>query len=65
MVVGGRGLPEDMEAYDEMQSLYNKSNEFERYLSRSYLLEHGVHARDIVKELNHNVNGNNRNTKKA
>lgn len=61
MVVGGRGRPEDMEAYDEMQSLFNKSNEFERYLSRSYLLEHGVHARDIVKELNHNVNGNNNN----
>ena len=54
LVVGGRGKPEDMEAYDEMQSLYNKSNEFERYLSRSYLLEHGVHAVNINKELNHN-----------
>jgi hypothetical protein len=58
MVVGGRGKPEDMEAYDEMQLLYSKSSEFERYLSRSYLLEHGVHASNIIKELNHN-NGNN------
>jgi hypothetical protein len=67
LVVAGRGRHEDMEAYDEMQSLYNKSNTFERYLSRSYLLEHGVHARDIVKELNHNVpngNGNNNNGNK-
>ncbi len=52
MVVGGRGKPEDMEAFDEMQLLYSKSSEFERYLSRSYLLEHGVHAPQIVKEIN-------------
>ena len=44
LVVGGRGKPEDMEAFDEMQLLYSKSNDFERHLSRSYLLEHGVHA---------------------
>ena len=44
LVVAGRGKPEDMEAYDEMQLLYNKSNDFERHLSRSYLLEHGVSA---------------------
>ena len=63
MVVGGRGKPEDMESYDEMQLLYSKSSDFERYLSRSYLLEHGVHATDIIKELNSNngnqTNGNN------
>jgi hypothetical protein len=63
MVVGGRGKPEDMESYDEMQLLYSKSSDFERYLSRSYLLEHGVHATDIVKELSYNngnqTNGNN------
>lgn len=62
LVVGGRGKPEDMEAYDEMQLLYSKSNDFERYLSRSYLIEHGVHAAQIVKDLNHNnsSNGNNK-----
>jgi hypothetical protein len=52
--VSGRGKPEDMEAFDEMQLLYSKSNDFERYLSRSYLLEHGVHATKIAKELNGN-----------
>jgi len=54
LVVGGRGKPEDMEAFDEMQLLYSKSNDFERYLSRSFLLEHGVHATDIIKEINLN-----------
>ncbi|MCW3996336.1 MAG: hypothetical protein NWE98_09365 [Candidatus Bathyarchaeota archaeon] len=57
MVVGGRGKPEDMEAFDEMQLLYSKSSEFERYLSRSYLLEHGVHAANIIRDIN--LNGNN------
>jgi predicted transcriptional regulator len=54
LVVGGRGKPEDMEAFDEMQLLYSKSNDFERYLSRSYLLEHGVHATNVIKEINLN-----------
>jgi hypothetical protein len=66
LVVGGRGKPEDMEAFDEMQSLYSKSNDFERYLSRSFLLEHGVHATNIIKQINQEngylptaTNGNN------
>ena len=54
LVVGGRGKPEDMESFDEMQLLYNKSNDFERHLSRSYLLEHGVSATQIIKQLNGN-----------
>ena len=62
MVVGGRGKPEDMEAYDEMQLLYSKSSDFERYLSRSFLLEHGVHASNIIKEIN-SANGNNNHKK--
>jgi len=65
MVVGGRGKPEDMEAYDEMQLLYSKSSDFERFLSRSFLLEHGVYASDIIKELNsNNVSTNNGNNNK-
>jgi hypothetical protein len=52
LVVGGRGRPEDMESFDEMQLLYTKSNEFERHLSRSYLLEHGVAATKIIKDIN-------------
>jgi hypothetical protein len=72
LVVGGRGKPEDMEAFDEMQLLYSKSNDFERYLSRSFLLEHGVHATNVIKEINQNNgysptatngNGNNHNKK--
>ena len=62
MVVAGRGKTEDMEAYDEMQLLYSKSSDFERYLSRSYLLEHGVHATNIIRDINRNngiyANGN-------
>ena len=57
LVIGGRGKPEDMESFDEMQLLYNKSNDFERHLSRSYLLEHGVSATQLIKQLN--GNGNN------
>jgi hypothetical protein len=58
LVLGGRGKPEDMEAYDEMQLLYNKSSDFERHLSRSYLLEHGVAATQIIKEINNHSNSN-------
>jgi hypothetical protein len=72
LVVGGRGRPEDMEAFDEMQNLYSKSNDFERYLSRSFLLEHGVHATNIIKEVNQEngyaptaTNGNNNNKKQT
>ena len=54
-----------VEAFDEMQNLYSKSNDFERYLSRSFLLEHGIHATNVIKEINLNNgympvnNGNN------
>jgi hypothetical protein len=54
MVVAGRGKPADMESWDEMQLLYSKSSDFERYLSRSYLLEHGVHATQIIRDINNN-----------
>jgi len=58
LVVAGRGKPEDLESFDEMSLLYMKSNSFERHLSRSYLIEHGVAAVPLIKEINHN-NGNN------
>jgi hypothetical protein len=69
LVVGGRAKSSDMEAYDEMSLLYSKSNDFERHLSRSYLLEHGVAATQIIKELSGNGNGaetanNGKNNKK-
>jgi transcriptional regulator len=56
LVVGGRGKHEDLEAYDEMQLLYSKSNDFERHLSRSYLIEHGVSAKQIIDEIKNNNN---------
>jgi len=55
LVVGGRGKPEDLEAYDEMQLLYSKSSDFERRLSRSYLIEHGITAGQVIDEINHNT----------
>jgi hypothetical protein len=54
LVVGGRGEAQHLEAYDEMQLLYSKSNDFERHLSRSYLLEHGVSAGQVIKEIDNN-----------
>jgi hypothetical protein len=54
LVVGGRGKPEDLEAFDEMQLLYSKANEFEKNFARSYLLEHGVSAKQLVDEIKNN-----------
>ncbi len=53
LVVAGRGKPEDMEAFDEMQLLYSKSSTFEKHLSRSYLIEHGVAAVPLINDINH------------
>ena len=52
LVVGGRGKVNHLEAFDEMQLLYSKSNNFERNLSRSYLLEHGVSSVEVIDEIN-------------
>ena len=60
LVVGGRGKPEDLEAFDEMQLLYSKSNDFERRLSRSYLIEHGVTAKQIIDQIKNDNNVNNK-----
>ena len=54
LVVAGRGKPEDLESFDEMQLLYSKSNSFEKHLSRSYLIEHGVAAVPLIKDINKN-----------
>ena len=59
LVVGGRGRPEHLEAFDEMQLLYSKSNDFERHLSRSYLLENGVSAVQVIKAINNGRNLSN------
>ena len=54
LVVGGRGKPEDLESFDEMRLLYNKANDFEKNFSRSYLLEHGVSAKQLIDEIKNN-----------
>jgi hypothetical protein len=54
LVVGGRGKPEDLEAYDEMQLLWSKSSDFERHLSRSLLIEHGISAKQVIDEIKNN-----------
>ena len=65
LVVAARGKPEDLESYDEMQLLYQKSSDFERHLSRSYLLEQGISAPQVIKEINgeNGANGNNQKKK--
>ena len=65
LVVAGRGKPEDMEAFDEMQLLYTKSSDFERHLSRSYLIEHGVSAGQIIREFSQNKGAPSSNTKET
>jgi len=54
LVVGGRGKPEDLESFDEMQLLYNKASDFEKNFSRSYLLEHGISAKQLIDEIKNN-----------
>jgi hypothetical protein len=54
LVVGGRGKPEDLDAYDEMQLLWSKSSDFERHLSRSLLIEHGISAKQVIDEIKSN-----------
>jgi len=56
LVVGGRGKVNHLEAFDEMKLLYSKSNNFERNLSRSYLLEHGISAVEVIDEINNKDN---------
>jgi len=54
LVVGGRGKPEDLESFDEMQLLYSKANDFEKNFARSYLLEHGISAKQLIEEIKNN-----------
>jgi hypothetical protein len=65
LVVGGRGKPEDLESFDEMQLLYNKANEFEKNFARSYLLEHGVSARQLIDEMENNNQKNKKGAEKV
>ncbi len=54
LVVGGRGKVEDLESFDEMKLLYSKASNFEKNFARSYLLEHGVSATQLIEEIKNN-----------
>jgi len=49
VIVAGRGEITDLESYEEMQLLYNKSTDLERQLSRSFLIEHGITPADVIE----------------
>ena len=65
LVVGGRGKPEDLESFDEMQLLYNKANDFEKNFARSYLLEHGISAKQLIDEIKNNNQKNKKGAEKV
>jgi hypothetical protein len=65
LVVGGRGKPEDLESFDEMQLLYSKANDFEKNFARSYLLEQGVSATQLIEEIKNNNQANKKSLEKA
>ena len=50
MIVAGRGKVADLESYEEMELLYSKASDLERQLSRSFLIEHGVTAEEIIRD---------------
>lgn len=51
VVVGGRGRIEDLAPYDEMERLNRKASNFERGLSRSFLLEHKASLEELLAEI--------------
>ena len=51
VVVGGRGHMEDLAPFDEMERLNRTASEFERGLSRSFLVEHKATLEEILREI--------------
>lgn len=51
IVVGGRGHMEDLSPFDEMERLNRTASDFERGLSRSFLVEHKATLEEILREL--------------
>ena len=50
VVVGGRSRVEDLAPYDEMERLNRKASDFEKGLSKSFLVEHKAPLKDILKK---------------
>ncbi len=50
VVVGGRGRMEDLASYDEMERLNRSASDFERNLSRSFLVEHKASLEELLDD---------------
>ncbi len=50
VVVGGRSRVEDLATYDEMERLNRKASDFEKGLSKSFLIEHKASLKEILKK---------------
>jgi hypothetical protein len=51
VIVGGRGRMEDLAPYDEMERLNRTASDFERNLSRSFLVEHNASLEELLEEI--------------
>ena len=51
VIVGGRGRMEDLAPYDEMERLNRTASDFERNLSRSFLVEHKASLEELLDEI--------------
>ena len=51
IIVGGRGHVEDLAPYDEMERLNRKASDFERGLTRSFLVEHKASLEELMEEI--------------
>ncbi|MBL7167564.1 hypothetical protein ISS40_02725 [Candidatus Bathyarchaeota archaeon] len=50
VVVGGRSRVEDLATFDEMERLNRKASDFEKGLSKSFLIEHKASLKEILKK---------------
>jgi len=51
IVIGGRGLVENLAPYDEMERLNRSASDFERGLTRSFLVEHRASLEELLEEI--------------
>jgi hypothetical protein len=51
LIIGGRAMMGDLVSYDEMDILYDKASDFEKMLSRSFLIEHGKTFEEVNTEI--------------
>ena len=51
VVVGGRGRMEDLAPFDEMERLNRTASDFEKSLSRSFLVEHKASFEEILQDI--------------